>query len=94
MNDCINNENHDNPNKPKHGLYKFKVRENVYETEKQYITGHEVCEIAGLIPPEKYKLDLKMHGNQYREVKLDDPINLEEPGIEKFTYITRDQHEG
>lgn len=74
--------------------YKFKVKETVYETDKQEITGREICEIADLKPPESYKLDMKTKGNIYKEVKLDEPIDLSEPGIEKFTYIKRDQYEG
>lgn len=74
--------------------FKFMVRNKVFETEKRYITGKEVLEIAGLIPPNAYKLDLKMRGNSYREIGLDDVVDLGDPGIEKFTYISRDQSEG
>ena len=74
--------------------FKFMVRNKVFETEKRYITGKEVLEIAGLTPPSAYKLDLKMRGNSYREIGLDDVVDLGDPGIEKFTYISRDQSEG
>lgn len=74
--------------------YKFKVRNIVFESENQFITGREVLEAAGLIPPSAYKLDLKMKGNQYREIGLEDTVDLGNPGIEKFTYISRDQSEG
>lgn len=74
--------------------FKFMVRNKVFETEKRYITGKEVLEMAGLIPPSAYKLDLKMRGNSYREIGLDDVVDLGNPGIEKFTYISRDQSEG
>lgn len=74
--------------------YKFKVRNNTYETPKQFITGREVLTTAGLIPPENYKLDLKTHGNNYREIVLDERVDLAEPGIEKFVAVPRDQYEG
>ncbi|MDD3394292.1 MAG: multiubiquitin domain-containing protein [Anaerotignum sp.] len=93
MNDNIKNQNN-NGNHSEPETYKFKVRENTYETEKKNISGREVCEMAGLIPPENYKLDLKSKGNQYQEIKPDTIVDLSEPGIEKFTYITRDQSEG
>ena len=84
-----------NSNKPeKPHIYKFKVREKVFETTQKKITGKEVCEIAGLLPVENYKLDLKLKGNIYREIKPDSIVDLTEPGIEKFTYITRNQTEG
>lgn len=74
--------------------YKFKVRNDVYETPDRFITGRQVLEAAGLIPPENYKLDLKTHGNHYREIGLGEQVDLAEPGIEKFVAITRDQYEG
>lgn len=74
--------------------YKFMVRNKVFETESQFITGKEVLETAGLIPPSAYKLDLKMKGNHYREIGLEELVDLGNPGIEKFTYISRDQSEG
>lgn len=74
--------------------YKFKVRSEVFETENQFITGREVLEMAGLVPPSAYKLDLKMKGNRYQEIGLDETVDLSNPGIEKFTYISRDQSEG
>ena len=80
--------------KPNGEKYKFMVRSKVFETENRYITGKEVLETAGLIPPSSYKLDLKMKGNHYQEIDLEDVVDLSNPGIEKFTYISRDQSEG
>lgn len=78
-----------------HGIkYKFLVRNKVFETSNRFITGKEVLETAGLIPPSAYKLDLKMKGNHYREIGLEEIVDLSNPGIEKFTYISRDQSEG
>ena len=74
--------------------YKFKVRNDVYETPDRFITGRQVLEMAKLIPPENYKLDLKTQGNHYREIGLEEQVDLAEPGIEKFVAITRDQFEG
>lgn len=74
--------------------YKFKVRNQAYNSENRFITGREVLEAAGLIPVTQYKLDLKLKGNIYREIGLDERVDLAEPGIEKFTYISRTQSEG
>lgn len=84
----------DNTKKPDAPKYKYKVRNQVFETPNRFITGREVLESAGLTPPSNYKLDLKVKGNVYREVQLDEMVDLAEPGIEKFTYISRDQTEG
>lgn len=80
--------------KPQNHGYKYMVRNRLFETEKQFITGREVLEAAGLVPVTQYKLDLKTRGNRYREVGLDERVDLSDPGIEKFTYISRTQSEG
>ncbi len=79
---------------PKGKKYKFKVKNKVYEVEVEAMTGREICEMAGLIPPEMYRLDMKMHGNIWRQVKLDETVDFTTPGIEKFEYISLDQTEG
>ena len=80
--------------KPHDKGYKFMVRNRMFETEKRFITGREVLETAGLVPVTQYKLDLKEKGNRYREIGLDEKVDLSDPGIEKFTYISRTQSEG
>lgn len=80
--------------KPHDKGYKFMIRNRMYETENRFITGREVLETAGLLPVTQYKLDLKMKGNRYREIGLDEKVDLADPGIEKFTYISRTQSEG
>lgn len=80
--------------KPHEKGYKFMVRNRQFETANRFITGREVLEIAGLIPVTQYKLDLKEKGNRYREIGLDEKVDLSDPGIEKFTYISRTQSEG
>jgi hypothetical protein len=37
---------------------------------------------------------MKIHGGIYEEIKLGQVVSFLEPGIEKFTYISRDQTEG
>lgn len=80
--------------KPHETSYKFKIRNKVFESENRFITGREVLETAGLVPVTQYKLDLKLQGNRYREIGLDERVDLADPGIEKFTYISRTQSEG
>lgn len=80
--------------KPHDKGFKYMVRNRIFETENRFITGREVLETAGLTPVTQYKLDLKMKGNRYREVGLDEKVDLSDPGIEKFTYISRTQSEG
>lgn len=87
-------QNSDMNANPHTKTYKFKVRNEVFETENQFISGREVLEAAGLLPPSAYKLDLRLKGNRYQEIGLEETVDLSNPGIEKFTYISRDQLEG
>ena len=80
--------------KPHEKGYKFMVRNRQFETANRFITGREVLETAGLLPVTQYKLDLKEKGNRYREIGLDEKVDLSNTGIEKFTYISRTQSEG
>lgn len=93
VNSIASNNNQGNQN-PHGETYRFTVMKRQFQTHEKEITGRKICELAGLEPPEKYKLDKKMKGGEYREVLLDDVIDLSEPGLEKFVYITRDQTEG
>lgn len=81
-------------NPPKGAKYKFQVKNKVYEVDVESMAGREICEMAGLVPPENYKLDMKIHGGIYKEVTLEQVVSFLEPGIEKFTYISREQTEG
>lgn len=79
---------------PKGKKYKFKVKNQVYTVSVDHMTGREICEIADLIPPENYILDMKLHGGTMRKIGPNDVVSFLEPGIEKFTYVSRDQTEG
>lgn len=73
--------------------YKFKVKNEMFESANRQITGLDVCTIAGLTPPERYNLSVKVKG-RYSSVKLDEVIDLAQPGVEKFDYTERDCIDG
>lgn len=81
--------------KPPKGMkYKFKVKNKVYEVEVESLTGREICTLVGLVPPEMYRLDMKMRGNVWKQIQLDEVVDFTTPGIEKFDYVSLDQTEG
>ena len=79
---------------PKGKKYKFKVKNKTYEVSAETMTGRQICILAGLNPPESYRLDMKMKGNVWKQIKLDDVVDFTEPGIERFDYVSLDQTEG
>jgi hypothetical protein len=74
--------------------YRFKVNDVPYVWHAPSITGREVLTLAGLTPPEKYSLRVKVLGQKPHKVELDESVDLRRPGIEKFRAIRCDQHEG
>jgi len=74
--------------------YKFKVNGDPFVSHDRYITGQEVLELAGLLPPKEYTLRVKVAGQRLQKVGLDEKVDLRRPGIEKFKALPRDQTEG
>jgi uncharacterized protein len=80
--------------KDKGRLYKFKVDGKNLETEKECLTGREVLQMAGLLPPENYLLRQLFQGNEKKPIDLDEFVCLTDPGIERFVTIPKDPTDG
>lgn len=74
--------------------YRFKVNGESFETHQRIVTGREVLTLAGLVPPEKFTLRVKVAGQRPEKVDMDEEVDLRKPGIEKFKALPRDQTEG
>lgn len=79
---------------PKAKGYKIRVNGNPITVDHPIVTGRQVLELAGLIPPGNYTLRLKAAGQQPRKIALDEKVDLRGPGVEKFKALPRDQTEG
>lgn len=89
------NSHHEPPHhEPPGETYRIKVKKQIFETSEKFVTGRRICEIAGLIPPERYQLDMVLSNGEYLPIGLDTKLDLSNPGLEKFDYISRDQTEG
>ena len=74
--------------------YRIRVNGEPIVVEKPVVTGREVLTIAGLLPAEDYTLRVKVAGQKPHKVGLNDPVDLRQPGVEKFKALPRDQSEG
>jgi Multiubiquitin len=74
--------------------YRFKVNGEPFVVHERFITGQQVLELAGLIPPQDYTLRVKVAGQRPQKVDLNEKVDLRQPGIEKFKALPRDQTEG
>jgi hypothetical protein len=63
---------------------KFKLNDQLFESEQSKITGKEVLLKAGLEPVEDFELLIKVNENGFEPIQLTEVINLNEPGLEGF----------
>lgn len=63
--------------------YKFKIENETYEWDEQFITGAQVRSVGPGIP-ESMDLFLKRQGQAGQLIANDQTVDLGEPGIEKF----------
>lgn len=74
--------------------YRIKINGEKHIVRKQCITGREVLELGGFVPPKDHTLRVKTAGSRPEKVDLDEKVDLRKPGIEKFKALPRDQTEG
>ena len=78
------------PSKP----YKIKIDGKMYEVQGQFITGREILMLAQKSPVNDYEVGFKEHGHDVRIIGLDERVDLEMPGIEKFVTIPTGHTDG
>lgn len=79
---------------PRAKSYRFKVNNELVVVDHPVVTGREVLTLAGLMPPERYTLRVKIAGHKPEKIGLDEKVDLRRPGIEKFKALPVDQTEG
>ncbi len=67
--------------------YKIKIDGKMYEVVDRFITGREILTLAQKSPESDYKVGVKEHGHDVRIIGLDERVDLEMPGLEKFVTI-------
>ena len=75
-------------------VFKFRIDKNTYITEKRFLFGRELLEIAGKIPPENFRIDMIIHGGRPRKIGLTEKVDLAEFGVERFITMPLDPTEG
>jgi hypothetical protein len=64
--------------------YRIRVNNKHFVVHKGVVLGREVLELAGLVPPERYFLEVRIRGEKPRAVGLDTQVDLTAPGVERF----------
>lgn len=83
----------ENRKPPRAHKYKFRIDREHFVVEHRKITGAKLFELAKKSPAE-YRMHQKLHGGHMKEVKVEDTIDLGEPGIERFATMKLSEGDG
>jgi len=88
------NQNDSQNSKAEKHHYEIMIDRTPYKVEQECITGREILQLAGKIPPERFQLNVRYKGGKVAKVGYDETICFSDPGIEKFMTLPLDQTEG
>lgn len=74
--------------------YKVQIDKQIFEVNSPDQTARSLLAIAGKVPAENFALYKKGKGGQPERIPLDEKIDLNDPGIERFVTLPLDQTEG
>jgi hypothetical protein len=58
------------------------------------MTGRQILELVGKIPPEHWMLNQKLHKGHVKPIALDEIVDFTAQGVERFMTLPKDQTEG
>jgi len=79
---------------PKNKHYRIKIDKEKYVVDVPFMTGRQLLELAGKIPPEQYMMIQKLHGGKRERIELDEEADFTTPGVETFETMAIDPTEG
>jgi hypothetical protein len=79
---------------PKAKQYRIRVDRDRFVVNVSQMTGRQILELAGKQPPERFRLDQKLHGGQAVKIELAEVVDFTTPGVERFMTLPLDQTEG
>ena len=74
--------------------YQIRVDKNKYIVDVPEMTGREILEKAGKVPPENYVLRQVLRGGALEKVELHQVVDFRRPGIEKFKTMLKTAQDG
>jgi hypothetical protein len=79
---------------PKAKNYRIRIDKDRYVVNVSEMTGRQILELAGKNPPERFRLDQKLHGGQTKKIELTEVVDFTAQGVERFMTLPLDQTEG
>lgn len=74
-------------------IYRIRIDDHHYTTEKNELTGREILALASK-RPEAFTLRQRLHGGRVESIGPDALVNLLTPGLERFITIPKENTEG
>lgn len=79
---------------PKGEQYRIRIDKQYYVVDVPGMTGRGILELAGKVPPERFRLDMKLMGGATRKIELEEWVDFTTHGVERFMTLPLDQTEG
>jgi hypothetical protein len=79
---------------PRAKRYVIRIDKTKYTVHVSHMTGRQLLELAGKVPPERYTISQKLHGGHVKPIGLDEEVDFTAHGVERFMTLPLDQKEG
>ena len=80
--------------RPRARRYRIRIDRERHVVEVPKMTGRQILTLAGRTPPEQWMLSQKLHGGKVVTIGLDEVVDSQAPGVERFMTLPKDQTEG
>jgi ferredoxin len=71
--------------------YRIRIDEECYEVSDPVITGRQLLDEAAKRPVDEHLIFQYLHNGQLEEIRLDETVDLRQPGLEKFLTFKSDR---
>ncbi len=79
---------------PKAKHYVIRIDREKFKVNKPHMTGRQLLELAGDLPPDRYMISQRFTGGQTKRIQLDEKADFTTPGVERFITLPLDQTDG
>lgn len=79
---------------PRAKRYVIRIDKTKYTVHVSQMTGRQLLELAGKVPPDRYSISMKLHGGHVKPIGLDEEVHFCAHEIERFMTLPLDQTEG
>lgn len=74
--------------------FRIRIDKDQFTVSVPEMTGRQLLELAGKVPPEQFAIYEKLKGGATRKIELDQKADFRKPGVERFMTLPLDQTEG